>query len=194
MRTDLLQRVGNTLRGAGELHSAGVGQVFALAADRGLNELPKERTAIADYQQAKSKGDKAAAFSRAAEHRAAHQGAADDAQNQNAVEQRDNAQVDAHITVENMAELVGHYALKLLSVEQIDGALVDANHCVMNAKARGESINTVFTNEIYRRHRHTSRNGHFLYHIKQLALLRVTRVLVDQHAAKRFRHRLAATA
>ena len=85
-------------------------------------------------------------------------------------------------------------ALKLLTVEQIDGALVNANHRAVNATAGGESINTVLMNEIHRRHRHACGNGHFFHHIKKLALLRVTSVLVDQHAAKRFRHRLAATA
>ena len=64
-----------------------------------------------------------------------------------------------------MAELVGNDPLKFLAVEQINGALVDADHRIVNTESRGEGIDAVFSNQIHRRHWHTRRDGHFFYDV-----------------------------
>jgi hypothetical protein len=53
-------------------------------------------------------------------------------------------------------------------------------------KPAAKRIDAVFADQIHGWYGHTGGDGHLFDHVEQLALLRVTGILMDQHAAKGF--------
>jgi hypothetical protein len=195
---DLLQRSGNAVRVARELNCGGVGQVFPLPAHRGLDEVAEKRSGKTDGHQAQSERQDAGptlvvAASAAGERRRAQQEITDDAKHQDAIEYAHQADIEPHIAVEDMAELMGDDALQLLPVQTLDGALSDADHRVARRKAGGEGVDARFIGQqVHRRYRRTRGDGHFLDDVEQLALIQVLRILREQLSAQRLRNNLAA--
>ena len=127
---DLLQRSGNALGQARELHRRGVGQKFPLARYRALDE-PAEKEAHAanrDQPQPEKQDRAGAPFPvRSGMAAAAKNVVPDDGQQQNPVKNANQAEVDPHVAVQDVAEFVGHHALELIAVEVVEGA-GDADH------------------------------------------------------------------
>ncbi len=61
---------------------------------------------------------------------ATQQVVADDAQHHDAVQNANQTDINAHVTMQDMAEFVGNNALKLIAAQGFHGAATDTNHCV----------------------------------------------------------------
>ncbi len=190
---DFLQRPGNALRLARELHRRGVGQVFALARDAGLDEAAEEHADIADGEQAQGGDhDRPAALAVAARAVLQHL-AADDAQHQDAEQQAHQADVEPHVAVEDVAELVGDDALQLVAAELVQRAAGDGDRRVGRRIAGGEGVDAgLLLQHEDLRHRHAGGNGDLLDHVAQASVRRVVRVGRYQRAAQFQRHLGAA--
>ena len=189
---DLLQRAGQARRVARELHRRGVGQELALAADGGLDEPAKEDADPANHYQRQPQQRQrilvfAAAAARVEEHAANHRQAKD------AEDDAHQPQVEPHVAVEDVAELVADDALQLIAREQLHGSRGDGDHRVARRVAGGKRVDASFVGqEIDLRHRNPRGDGHFLHHVPQLALVRVGRGRVDETPAQHGGHRAAA--
>ena len=117
---DFFQRRGEAERITGELHRGGIGEVFALTGDRGLDEARKEDAAEPDEHHDESGDGHGPGVVLAARTRA--QSDADENITQlreggQTGDGADDAQVKFHVSVADMAELVGDDALQLVAVE-----------------------------------------------------------------------------
>ncbi len=195
---DLLQGPADTVGVAGELHRRGIGQELPLATDRGLDQVAKKRPGITEHQQCQAEDilehhALAAVRGRTARARiAAQHPVPDQADQQDAVEQGDQAHVEAHVAVVDMTELMGDHALQLFTAEQADGAAGHADHRVLGTQAGGEGVDADIVEDIHRGHRRARGQGHFLDDIEQAALLEVLRREVDQATAQALGDHLAA--
>ena len=110
---DLLQRAGEAEWVAGELHGRGVGEELALAADGGLDEPAKEDADPANGQQQQSEQRQRIAVAAAAA--GVEQDPADDGEAEDAEDDADQAEVEPHVAVEDVAELVADDALEFVA-------------------------------------------------------------------------------
>ena len=201
---DLLERPGNSVGQSGELHRRGVGQKLALPRDGALDQLSKKQTDRADHEQANADHQDdhqraATAFFVAAAtaaprgaHRSQHE-PADQGNHENPVKDADQADVQPHVAVENVAELVGHHALQLVTVEIVEASARDADHRVARLVSGGEGVDArLVLHYIDRRHRRAGSQRDFLDHVQQPPLVQVAGLGVDEPSAHHERHRLAA--
>ena len=107
---------------------------------------------------------------------------------------RDQACVEAHIAVEDMAELVGNHPLQLFTREQADCPAGNPDHRILRRQAGGKGIDPHIIQHIHRRHRGARGQSHLLHHIKQALFFQALRREVDQTPTQPFGHRLTATA
>ncbi|HQF39720.1 MAG TPA: hypothetical protein PK322_11430 [Opitutaceae bacterium] len=181
--TDLLERAADAGRVAGELHGGGVGQALALAGDGGLDEAAEEVADVADDQereaQAEQQGDEATAGILAAagaapgigEAERVEQTAPDHGEHQDAVEHADEADVEPHVAVEDVAELVGDDTLELVAREFFETAAGDGDGGVAGREAGGEGVEAGLVLEHEDGgHGHAGGDGHLLDDVEQAAL------------------------
>ncbi len=109
--TDLFQRSGKTGRIAGELHRGGIGKKFPLARHGRLDHATKEQPGITHHQQCQARCDNPAGISRATAPTATQNHASGQCQQQDTVENANQPNIEAHIAVEDMAELMGDHSL-----------------------------------------------------------------------------------
>ncbi len=114
---NLLQRAGQAGRVAGELHRRGIGEELALPADGGLDEPAKEHADPANHDQHQAEQrQRVLVFAAAAA--GVEQNPADDGQAKDAEDDAHEAQVEPHVAVEDVAELVADDALQLIALQQ----------------------------------------------------------------------------
>ena len=196
---DLAQRAGEPERVAGELCRGGVGEELALARHRALDQSREEDADVADDQQreAEQEDGSRSALLAAARRRAAAVAAqdpvADQTDDQDAVENAHQADVEPPVAVEQMAHLVADHALQLVAIEQIERAARDADHGVVESEAGGERVDAVLVLEqVDGRDRGAGRERHLLDHVEQPAPGRVGGVGIERRSAQELRHRRAA--
>ena len=194
--TDLLQRTGQSLRLPGELHCAGIGQFLARPAHPGLDHPPEEQADVADeHRHQRGHQDRADALAAPAESPVLQDLAADQADHQDAEQHADQADVQPHVAVEDVAELVGDDALQLVAIEPVQRAAGHRDHGVGSRVAGGEGIDAGFVfQHVELGHRHAGGDRDFLDHVAQATQSRLGGVLRDQGAAQLLRHRFTATA
>jgi hypothetical protein len=102
-----------------------------------------------------------------------HEDAADDGQRHDPEDQSDQPDVEPHVAVEDVAELVGHHALQLVAGQVVEGALGDGDHGIARGVAGREGIDAGLLQNIDGGHRHSRREGHLLDDVEQPLLPRV---------------------
>ena len=114
-----------------------------------------------------------------------HQLPAHQAHQQDAVQDADQPQIEPHVAVEDVAELVGDHALQLVARKLLDAPARDADHGVARREAGREGVDALFVlQHEHRRHRHAGREGHFLDDVQQPPLVGLDRVRIDAPAAQ----------
>ena len=91
-----------------------------------------------------------------------HEHAPGDANHEDAVEERHEADIDAHVPVHDVAEFVGDDPLKLITVERLKGALIQADDRILQAEAGGKGVNARLGNDVEGWHGNPRSQGHFL--------------------------------
>ena len=123
----------------------------------------------------------------------AHHEVADDRKDEDAVDQADQAEIQPHVAVEHVAELVAQHALQLLAREVLQAAPRDGHHGVGGPKAGGEGVDRgLVVHHVDRRHRHAGGQRHFFDHVQQAAFGQIGRLRIDEPAAHHVRDHLAA--
>ena len=76
-------------------------------------------------------------------------------------------QIEPHVAIENVAELVGNDALELLAGELFGTSAGDADHGIAGRIAGRERVEPLlFGEEENRRHRHARGQRHLFHHIE----------------------------
>ena len=166
---DLAQHAAQAVAAAGELHRAGVGQQLALARHRRLQHLPGQPTQQAGgdehrpHQHAKGR---AAAGVVGLDQRVAvavHQ--------RQAPHQREQLHVEPQVTAMDVAELVRHQALQLVTREPLQRAARHGHHRALGRPAGGKGVDGVFAlQHVDRRARQAAGQRHLVDHVEQAAL------------------------
>jgi hypothetical protein len=113
------------------------------------------------------------------------QGVTDDPDDEDSVDDTDQADVEAHVAVQDVAEFVGDHALELVAGELLGAAARHADHRVTRREARGEGVDAAFVVQHVDRGRRRSRGDrHLLDDVLELSLRQVARVGVDEAAAE----------
>ena len=186
---DLLERATDAERIARELNRGRIRQVLALATDRSLDQLAEQLADHADHQHAEADDQEpgGAGTLATAPRREAHAfaGAKDQPPEQpnahDAEHDAHQANVQAHVAVEHVAELVRDHALQLVARELFEAPARDCDRGVVERKSGRERVDAdlVFEHE-HLRHRHTGGDRHLLDHVEQALLEHVARVAADQ--------------
>ena len=109
----------------------------------------------------------------------------DQAQKQYAVQDADHPQIEPHVAVEDVAELVGDDALQLVARELLDAAARDADHRVARREPGGERIDALFVfHHEHGRHRDARREGHLLDDVQEAAFVRLERIGINPPPAE----------
>ena len=180
-----LEGAGNAVRIAGELHRRGIGKEFALARNRRLDPARHEQSGVTDQGDGKPDGNDPAPIvvPRAKAAMTHRQHAATDHRNhQNAEQHPDHADVEAHVAIENMAELVGDDALQLVAIELLQRTAGDGDGGIGGGVAGGEGVDPRFTlQHVDIGHRHARGQRHLLHHVAQSLPQRIRGVGIDAH-------------
>ncbi len=121
--------------------------------------------------------------------------APDNAEHKNAEEHAHELDVQPHVAIEHMTELMGNHALQFVTSEFFHRAPGHRHCCIGGRKTGGESVDAgLLFEHVDFRYRHPGGDGDFLDHIAQASVVRVARVGRHQSAAERLRHRTAARA
>src|SRR5690606_18261502 len=114
--SDFLERAADAERVARELHRAGIGEKLALTRYRRLDHTPEEIADIADDHQRDADGEEegnattlvlaAAAGAHSTVEHAAQQAAADEADDEDTADDGGDADIEPHVAVQDVAELV----------------------------------------------------------------------------------------
>ena len=104
-----------------KLDGGGVRQKLALAGDGGLDEPPAEKPGEPDDHEGEAQHEEGhsapSAPTPSPNVQGIHEVAARDADEENAVQHADEADVEAHVLVQDVAELVRDHALQFVAVE-----------------------------------------------------------------------------
>src|SRR5471030_611513 len=113
---DFFQRAGDAVRISRELHGRGVGEKFALAADGGLNQASEKNADVADDEQRKAKNwQRILSATAPAAARGLQKNSPDDREAKNSKNRSHEAQVEPHVAIQNVAELVADDALQFVA-------------------------------------------------------------------------------
>lgn len=103
------------------------------------------------------------------------------------------AHVESHVAIEDVAELVGDHALKLVAGEAVECAACDRHHCRARMVAGGKGVDRgLVLQHIHRWRRNTGSNRHLVGEVDQPALGRIRGIACHQPPTQRACHRLAA--
>ena len=191
---DFLQRPADAGRVARELHGRGVGQEFAAARNRRLDDPGAQHADETDHEQGKAGADQEGRALAIAPAAYAHHAAADERDQQDTVQQTGQAQVEAHVAVEDVAELVRDHALQLVAGQRVECSLGNGNGRIRRRVTGGEGIDAglAFHHEDCG-HRNAGGDGHFLDHVDETLARRIGGVGLNRHRADRTRHLRATT-
>ena len=198
---DLLERAGYPRRIAGELDRRGVGEKLALAAHRGLDEIAHEgadeahqhQDAADDEQHLGGVAPAAPALQRAAVKRRTEQDAADQPDHEDPEEHAHEPDVEAHVPVQDVAELVADHPLQLVAAELPYASAGDTDHRITGREPRREGVDArLFLHHVDRRSRRPRGNRHLLDHVQNATLQRIRTVGVNQRSAQILGHHLSA--
>src|SRR5262249_1007371 len=120
---DLSERAGDAVRVARELDGAGIGQVLALPRHRGLDQVAEEGPRPPEDEKAETDQHHLPATPlaiRRAARGAADQKLANDGDAHDAKDQGDEPDVEPHVAVEDVAELVADDALQLIAGQIVE--------------------------------------------------------------------------
>jgi hypothetical protein len=121
------------------------------------------------------------------------QAAADDGEEQDAEEQSHQPDVQPHVAVQDVAELVGDDALQLLAVQPLERAARDGYGGVIDGVAGGEGVDAgLVVEHVDGRHGRARRDGHLLHDVDEPALRLVGGVRADSPAAQQLGDAAAA--
>ena len=188
---DLLQGRGQPERIARELDRGGVGEVFALPGDRSLDELREEDAAQADQDdheadECQRQGVLLAVGIGTEAH--ADEEIAQLGEGGQAGDGADDPDAQAHVSVADMAELVGDHSLKLVARQIAERAARHADGGILRIVARGEGVDgLVAVDDEAERHRQTGRESHLLHDIQIAAFGGIGRARGHQPAAEAHR-------
>jgi hypothetical protein len=107
----------------------------------------------------------------------------DDREAKNSENGSHEPQIEPHVAVENVAELVADDALQFVARQKFHAAARDGDGRVAGFVAGGEGVDAVLVvHDINLRHGHAGRDGHFLDDVEQLAFVGVGRVRLTSRA------------
>ena len=196
---DLQQCTLESGRVARELHGGRIGQTLALARNGRLQDASGQQSQITQHHRRKPHAHPAqapapVAIVAAARREIEHQ-PADDRDHQQAEDRTHELDVQAHVAVENVGELVPDHALQFVAVQMIERALGDGDAGIARRMPRGKRIDgRLLLQHIDLRHGHARGDGHLLNDIAQPLARRVGGVAFDPYAAQRLGHDRAAAA
>jgi len=101
--------------------------------------------------------------------------------------------VEAHVAVQDVTELVADHTLQLVARETIERPLCHGDRrvgCRVPGRKRVDS--RLLLEDIHLRHGHAGGDRHLLDHVQQPFALEIGRIGSDQNAAERPRHHTAA--
>ena len=121
------------------------------------------------------------------------QHAADDGEAEDAENDSEQAEIEPHVAVQDVAELVGDDALQFIARQQFHAAARDGDGGIAGGVAGGEGVDALLlVHHIDLRHGHAGGERHFLDDVQQLALVEVRAVRIQQPPAHHGRNRAAA--
>ena len=182
---DFLQGVGDPVGLASELNGGCVGQELPLPRHAGLDNPPAEQPDCAERSEAEAKDADDHGAARVVDvAEAAQDQAADHRQSHDAEQDAHQANVEAHVAVQYVTELVPDDALQLVAVQEFQRA---ARHChrrVAGAESRGEGVNPAFLLEdINLGHWHAGCDRHFFDDVAQAPPQGVAGIGIEERAA-----------
>lgn len=119
--------------------------------------------------------------------------AAGETEEQNAEYQRGEAHVEAHVAIEDVAELVADDALEFFAGEFFEGAASDGDDGVAGVEAGGECVDGgLLVHDVDGGHGDARRDGHFFDDVEEAAFDGVGGVGIDAATADAFSHGRAA--
>ncbi len=80
------------------------------------------------------------------------------------------AEIDAHVPVQDVTQLVGDEALQFVAVEANDRFLCDPNDGVVGSKSCRKRVNAHFWEHVDGGSGDAGRYGHFFHHVEQLTM------------------------
>src|SRR5436190_24150119 len=120
--TDPVERTGDSIGIAGELHGRGVGEKFALPRYRRLDDAGEEKAHPADDEKGEAHREDAGrcpVLLASTFGDRAHDEAADRADEQDTRKDADHPDVEPHVAIQDVAELVADHALQLVARERL---------------------------------------------------------------------------
>ena len=186
--TDPLQSIGDPIGIARVLHGRGIGQKFTLPTDGCLDEIAKECPGVADHHQTQSHHrNLAAALLRAAcPASAAQQVIAHHAQHHDAVQDTDQTNIQTHVAMQDVAELVRDHALQLIAAQGFDRSTRDADDRIGWRVTGRKGVDAQLLQHIDRRHRRTGCDCHLLHHVENFLLREIIATGNQQLALQQF--------
>ncbi|MFM1945530.1 MAG: hypothetical protein RI897_4512 [Verrucomicrobiota bacterium] len=139
---DFLEGAGESVRVAGELDGGGVGEELPLSGDGALDEATGENADTTDGDEAEAEEGEGVFAAAGSEEDTADHGEAEQAE-----EDAHEADIEAHVSVEDMAEFVGDDALEFIAGELLQAALGDADDGIVGRIAGGEGVDGLFIGE-----------------------------------------------
>ena len=116
---------------------------------------------------------------------AAHHVIANDGDQQDPMQHAHQPQVQPHIAIEYVAELVRDHTLQLVAAEVLDRAAIDSDHRVARRETSRKSVDARFlVEQIDGWHARPGGQRHLFDHVQQALLERVARVALQMPAAK----------
>ena len=195
-RSNPFERPRDSRRVTRELDRRGVGQILPLPRDGSLNESAHQRAQESQdhHPQANQNQVDRPAVLRVSATAPAIRGDAkhnlpDQSQQQDAVQDADQPNVQSHVAVEDVAEFVGDDPLQLVAGELLDRPPSDGHHRVAGRIASGKRVDALFIGQqIDRRYGHARGQRHFLHDVQNAFFYRVAGVGVNPPAADRLGH------
>ena len=195
-RPDLLEGAGDAIGIAGELDGRGISEELALAGDRSLDQVAEEHAHVADHVEGQADQGKgvetsaviavvAGAEADVDTRRAAEDQPAGQSDHENTEENTHEPDVDPHVAVQDVAELVPDDALQLVSRQPPQGARGDRDDGIPGRVAGGEGVDSrLVLEQVDRRDRQAGGDRHLLDHVQEPPLFRVCSVGMQQPAAQ----------
>ena len=109
------------------------------------------------------------------------------------MEDADQAHIQPHITMQNMAKLMSYDALQLIPCQVSDRATSNPDHCVIGLITGGEGIDALLLQHIHGGHWRSRGNRHLFNHIENTPLISITGIKIDLASTQGFGHYPATT-
>ncbi|CAM3603763.1 hypothetical protein HALO32_01466 [Halomonas lysinitropha] len=108
------------------------------------------------------------------------------------MKQRHQSQVDSHVAVEDMTELVGNHSLELVAIQRLDSATGDPDGYIVKLVSCREGVDGRILQQVDQRDRHAGSNRHLFHHVEQPPLVSITGLKIEGPAAQGFGHHTAS--